>query len=173
MTLAAVITCCILGMVAVIFILHRTVQEKERAMESIIARTVAAHANLRHVQERILDLKKQRTTNQDAVVADLKKQIAHQQEIILVWKSLHANLETQNADLKRRLDGTFAASEVRGMADFPVLRGMSRHGDTVESFAKREGTTPEVILALNPWLKKRKKPMVDYQTVWIPRREKP
>ena len=159
-------------MAATVFLLRHTVHEKERALESMTVRTVAAHANLRDVQEKILELKKQHTVDQKAVIADLKKRVMQQQETILVWKSLHANLEVQNADLKRRLDSTFVASEVRGMADFPVLRGMSRRGDTVASFAKREGTTPEVVLALNPWLKKRKKPLVDYQTVWIPRPDK-
>lgn len=175
MALAAAITSALFGMGITLFILRHAIDEKEIAMDAITARTVETYAELTKLKAVITALKEQRTQTKSvsvqhtgAIVA-LEKQLVEQQEKTAVWQKHSAELEQQNTLLRQRLDGTYVATEIRGMADFPVLRGMSRRGDTVKTFAKREGTTPEVILALNPWLRKRKKPMVDYQTVWIPR----
>lgn len=175
MALAAAVTSALLGMGITLFILRHAIDEKEIAMDAMTARTVETYAELTKLKAVIAALKEQRTQTKSvsvqhtgAIVA-LEKQLVEQQEKTAVWQKHSAELEQQNTLLRQRLDGTYVATEIRGMADFPVLRGMSRRGDTVETFAKREGTTAEVILALNPWLRKRKKPLVDYQTVWIPR----
>lgn len=182
MALAAAVTSALLGMGITLFILRHAIDEKEIAMDAMTARTVETYAELTKLKAVIAALKEQRTQTKSVSVQHtgaimaLEKQLVEQQEKTVVWQQRSidlekhsADLEQQNALLRHRLDGTYVATEIRGMADFPVLRGMSRRGDTVETFAKREGTTAEVILALNPWLRKRKKPLVDYQTVWIPR----
>lgn len=78
--------------------------------------------------------------------------------------------EKEKADLTKKLDASYAAVSVGGRVDFPVLRGMAREGDTVATFAKREGTTPDVVLALNPWLKGHKGALADRASLWIPKR---
>lgn len=136
----ALVTCLVLGSTASALFLRDALREQKAAQDAMIARNIEASA-------RIMELEQQ--------VAELEARV-HE-------------LADYNANLNQRLDATYAPTEVRGMADFPVLRGMARHGDTVESFARREGTNPDVILALNPWLRGRREPMIDYQTVWIPK----
>jgi LysM repeat protein len=86
--------------------------------------------------------------------------------------TLKAQIATQEQKIKeltQSLDNTYTAVEVGGVVDFPVLRGMARPGDTVSSFAKREGTTVDILRALNPWLKDSQTTLQNRQTLWIPK----
>lgn len=111
-----------------------------------------------------------------AIDALTTQQIAAQRQTEAVTAekdALAAQVETltrQVASLKTQLDGTYAAVEVGGPVDFPVLRGMARPGDTVKRFAEREGTTPTVVRALNPWLKDDQTALKNRQALWIPKR---
>lgn len=78
-------------------------------------------------------------------------------------------LQVELGNSRRQLDSTYAAVEVGGAVDFPVLRGMARPGDTLKSFAAREGVSVEVIRALNPWIKSDQMTLTDRQTIWIPK----
>lgn len=71
--------------------------------------------------------------------------------------------------LKKQLDSSYAAVDVGGSVDFPVQRGMARAGDTVETFARREGTTVEVVRALNPRLSSAAAALANRETVWLPK----
>jgi hypothetical protein len=59
--------------------------------------------------------------------------------------------------------------EGRGTADFPIQRAMAEAGDTVAGFAGREGTTEEIVRALNPWLGEATE-LDGFQTLWVPKR---
>lgn len=84
-------------------------------------------------------------------------------------REVEGQLETI-ARLKADLDDSMAPEPVGSPADFPILRGMARQGDTVASFARREKTTPDVLLALNPWLIEADR--LDHrQLIWIPKHD--
>lgn len=99
-----------------------------------------------------------------------RQQLAAQEVALSERTTALAVTEQEKAALTQKLDSTYAAVDVGGRVDFPVLRGMARGGDTVAVFAKREGTTPDVVMALNPWLKTHKGPLADRASLWIPKR---
>lgn len=136
----ALLTCLVLGSTGSALFLKDALREKQSTLEAMITRNIEAGTHITELEYRISEL--------EGRITDLAE---------------------YNANLNNRLEATFAPTEVRGMADFPVLRGMARQGDTVDSFARREGTTPDIILALNPWLRDQRQAMADYQTVWIPK----
>lgn len=78
-------------------------------------------------------------------------------------------LQQELGSARQQLDKTYSAVEVGGAVDFPVLRGMARSGDTLKSFAAREGVSVEVIRALNPWLKSDQMALENRQTIWLPK----
>lgn len=136
----ALLTCLVLGSTGSALFLKDALREKQATLEAMIARNIEAGTHIAELEHQVTELEGRIT-----------------------------ELAEYNANLNHRLEATFAPTEVRGMADFPVLRGMARQGDTVESFARREGTTADIILTLNPWLRGRRQVMADYQTVWIPK----
>lgn len=111
-----------------------------------------------------------RITALEAELEQTRQQLAAT-EASLSERTTHlAVTEKEKADLTKKLDASYMAVSVGGRVDFPVLRGMARGGDTVATFAKREGTTPDVVIALNPWLKAHKGPLADRASLWIPKR---
>ncbi|MCF8480843.1 MAG: LysM peptidoglycan-binding domain-containing protein [Rhodospirillum sp.] len=85
-------------------------------------------------------------------------------------ESLSVQVDTLKADVataKKEADATLVPQEIGSNADFPIERGMAKGGESVETFAKREGTSIEVLRALNPWLDP-KQPLKKFQTLWLP-----
>lgn len=84
---------------------------------------------------------------------------------------LTRRLDAMEADLAavtRDLEAALAPQEIASSADFPILRAMARRGDTVATFAAREGTTEAVVRALNPWLGE-DAGLLFGQRLWVPR----
>ncbi|SDG42062.1 LysM peptidoglycan-binding domain-containing protein [Roseospirillum parvum] len=106
---------------------------------------------------------RQRTADLKAEVdrlADENARLAREVETHL------ATIASLNADL----DDSFAPEPVGSPVDFPILRGMARQGDTVAAFARREKTTPDVLIALNPWLVETDH-LEHRQLIWIPKHD--
>jgi hypothetical protein len=76
-------------------------------------------------------------------------------------------LKATMAETKKEMDETMVPREIGSSADFPIERGMAREGESLATFAKREGTSVEVLKALNPWLDP-SQPLKKYQTMWLP-----
>jgi hypothetical protein len=85
-------------------------------------------------------------------------------------KAQLAERDDKVKDLTQQLDSTYTAVEVGGAVDFPILRGMARPGDTVSTFAAREGAAVDCVRALNPWLKDSQTALQNRQALWIPKR---
>ncbi|WP_155976152.1 hypothetical protein [Novispirillum itersonii] len=112
-----------------------------------------------------------RITALEAELDQARQQIAAAEVSLSERATQLAVTEKEKADLAKKLDNSYAAVPVGGRVDFPIMRGMAREGDTVATFAKREGTTPDVVIALNPWLKGQKGgQLADRASLWIPKR---
>ncbi|MGB0694024.1 MAG: LysM peptidoglycan-binding domain-containing protein [Rhodospirillaceae bacterium] len=84
---------------------------------------------------------------------------------------LEAALESANQDredLQTDMDEFMVPREIGSPADFPIERAMAKPGETLADFATREGTTEEVLRALNPWLDGHSGGLKKFQTLWIP-----
>ncbi len=71
-------------------------------------------------------------------------------------------------DVRRNVTEEMVPREVNSTADFPIERGMAKNDESVADFAKREGTSVEVLKALNPWLDP-KQPLKRFQALWLPK----
>lgn len=91
---------------------------------------------------------------------------AENQELTFRIEELLGEVRT----LASRLEEGYAPVEVGGPVDFPIMRAMARPGDTVAVLAAREGTTPDVVRALNPWLPGVQAKLQDRQALWVPKR---
>jgi len=117
-----------------------------RALEARDAAIAAATERLRQAEQDIGGLRQENT------------RLADQMEDLL----------TEIGTLQDQLDDARAPREIGGPVDFPIQRGMARAGDTLHSFAAREGTTVEVLRALNPWLAPDQSGLKGRQALWIP-----
>lgn len=88
-------------------------------------------------------------------------------QLAMQMETLLQEIGTLNA----RLDDSYTPRDIGGMVDFPVQRGMARRGDTLESFARREGTTVATVRELNDWLPDDTSALklADRQMLWIPK----
>ncbi len=80
-------------------------------------------------------------------------------------------LEQARAEAESARQTRLQVREVRGTADFPIERAMAKAGDTVIGFAAREGTTEDVLRALNPWLDGAGT-LSAWQTLWVPKTDR-
>lgn len=134
------------------------------ALIAVIALTMGMHIAVDRRDDLIRSLAAAANQNRTEV-ARLESENAHlaqQMEILL----------QEIGTLNIRLDETYAPREVGGMVDFPIERGMARRGDTLDAFAKREGTTIETLRALNDWLPQNDATLklADRQMLWIPKK---
>ena len=79
----------------------------------------------------------------------------------------NAQLATRLIETEEELERLYGPQPVGGPAQFPVARVLARAQDTVEILARREGTIPEVIQALNPWLEG-SEDLIERQAIWVP-----
>ncbi len=86
-----------------------------------------------------------------------------------VGTDLSARVAQLQADLDEARSTRLDVREIRGTADFPILRAMARGGDTVAGFAAREQTTEAVVRSLNPWLADDVTTLESWQTLWVPK----
>jgi len=101
------------------------------------------------------------TVERDAVVQELEAALR-------IGERLSAQVDQLEAELAEASATRLEVREVRGTADFPIQRAMARAGDTVATFAAREGATESVVRAINPWLGDAND-LDGWQTLWIPK----
>lgn len=121
-------------------------------------------AHIAALQGQVADLRGQLTSAEsarDGVVDELEAALR-------IGERLSARVDALESDLAEAQQTRLDVREVRGTADFPILRAMARSGDTVAAFAAREGTTEAVVRALNPWLDGATD-LDGWQTLWIPK----
>lgn len=75
--------------------------------------------------------------------------------------------EDQIQSLRREMEETMVPRAVGSSADFPIERAMAQPGERLAAFAKREGTSVEVLKALNPWVDE-DTPLKRFQILWLP-----
>ncbi|WP_413203668.1 LysM peptidoglycan-binding domain-containing protein [Rhodospirillum sp. A1_3_36] len=116
----------------------------------------------RMVDYLLSDLDRMRTDKEQ-----LSKENAQLSQDIETLSEQLDGLKTEVASAKKDAEDFLVPQEIGGTADFPIERGMAKGSESVATFAKREGTTIEVLKALNPWLDPNQ-PLKKFQTLWIP-----
>jgi hypothetical protein len=79
----------------------------------------------------------------------------------------NASLRLVISDRDKEIAGLYKPIPIDGPAEFPISRVLARAEDTVASLARREKTTSEVVLALNPWLGEERS-LFEGQAIWVP-----
>ncbi len=110
-------------------------------------------------------------------VRELEVTISRLQADGMTLESTLQSVKQENTDLLSEVDSLneqlaelLQPKQVSGPARFPISRVLARQGDTVSKLAQREGTTSDVIQALNPWLKG-ETDLIASQAIWIPNPE--
>jgi regulator of replication initiation timing len=110
-------------------------------------------------------------------VRELEMSISRLQAAGMTLESTLQTVKQENADLLSEVDSLneqlaelLQPKPVSGPARFPISRVLARQGDTVSKLAQREGTSSEVIQALNPWLQGTTD-LIASQAIWIPNPE--
>jgi len=106
--------------------------------------------------------------NIEALTAERDTVVEQLEAALRIGEGLSARVDQLEAELAETKATRLEVREVRGTADFPIQRAMARAGDTVATFAAREGTTEPVVRAINPWLGDAKD-LDGWQTLWIPK----
>jgi len=110
------------------------------------------------------------------IVGNQRGRITTLQSNISVLESQNSLLRSENAAAAYQLEAITQELEInkkprriRSPVDFPIMRVMAKPGDTVETLAEREGSTIEVLRALNPWLENEGE-LVAGQMFWLPKK---
>jgi len=110
------------------------------------------------------------------IVNNKTEKISVLQSNIIVLEDQNSLLRTEKEAAAYQLESIAQELEInkkpiriRSPVDFPIMRVMAKPGDTAEILAKREGSTIEVLRALNPWLENEEKLIVG-QMFWLPKR---
>lgn len=90
----------------------------------------------------------------------LEREVEAKDAALNVARSDMAHVEAELLELQK-------PQAVNGPANFPISRVLAQRGDTVAMLARRQGTSPDVIYALNPWLEGASDLIVG-QAIWIP-----
>jgi len=101
----------------------------------------------------------------DALVSELEA-------ALLIGEQLSERVDGLQKDLEEARATRMEVRQIRGTADFPILRAMARGGDTLAEFAVREKTSEEIVRALNPWLGDDVSTLESWQTLWVPKPSK-
>lgn len=95
--------------------------------------------------------------------------VAELEAALRIGERLSGQVDALEADLEEARATRLEVREVRGTADFPILRAMAREGESVAGFAEREQTTEAIVRALNPWLEDDAEALESWQTLWVPK----
>lgn len=122
------------------------------ALALLLGLVVLVFGHIRSLEQRVSELT---DANQE-----LERRAAASEASLDATRSDMADVETELTELQK-------PQPVSGPANFPISRVLAQRGDTVAALARRQGTSPDVIYALNPWLDGATDLIVG-QAIWIP-----